>query len=47
MKQHGYTEATIEVLNYVRKDILGTSPVKSLGATEGFGKIFRLVHAEF
>jgi hypothetical protein len=46
MKQHGYTEATIEVLNYVRKDILETSPVKSLGVTEGFGKIFRLVHAE-
>lgn len=46
MKLHNYSEATIEMLNYVRKDILGASPVKSFAATEGFGKIFNLIHSE-
>jgi hypothetical protein len=47
MKLHVYTEVTVEMLNYVRKNILSTSPVKSLTAAEGFGKIFRLVHPDF
>jgi hypothetical protein len=44
MKLHNYSEATVEIVNQVRKDILGASPVKSLSATEGLSKILRLLH---
>jgi hypothetical protein len=44
MKILNQAKLTVELLNYVRKEILGTSPVKSLEATEGFVKLFKLVH---
>jgi hypothetical protein len=46
MKMLNQAVLTLELLNYVRKEILGESPVKSLEATEGFGKLFKLVHPE-
>jgi hypothetical protein len=47
MKVYDHRELTLALLNLVRKEILAASPVKSLSTTDGFGKIFRLVHSEF
>jgi hypothetical protein len=47
IKVYDHRELTLALLNLVRKEILAASPVKSLSTTDGFGKIFRLVHSEF
>jgi hypothetical protein len=47
MKLYNHGELTVELLNYVRKDVLTASPVKSLTAVEGFVKLFKLVNKEY
>jgi hypothetical protein len=46
MKVYNHREISLELLNHVRREILAASPVKSLEATEGFIKLFNLVHQE-
>jgi hypothetical protein len=46
MKVYNHREINLELLNHVRREILAASPVKSLEGTEGFIKLFNLVHQE-
>ncbi len=43
MQIHKQEEITIELLNLIRREVLGISPVKSLDSMEGFAKVHKIL----